>query len=464
MNPPIVRLFVLVVVLFAILVAYTSRWTVFEAQALRDHELNRRALLQEERIERGVVRAADGTVIAESEPLEGGRFRRTYPTDSLFSQPVGYAFTELSRTGLERSYNDQLTGREDEITSVFNQLLGQDRVGKELRTHLDPDGQQAAFAALGDRRGAVVVLGVDTGAVHVMASNPSYDPNDLDRGNRFRRLNRDEGTPLLNRTTQSGYPPGSAMKVVTAAAALDSGRFSPTSTVDGSNGRVISGVPLNNFGGQDFGQVDLTTALTQSVNTAWAGVAETLGRGTLEEYMGRFGFDEDPPLDYPDGQMIPSGVPAGQPFDVGRVGIGQGNLLVTPLQMATVSQTIGNGGVRLEPRLFERVVDSEGRVDEQFDPERAERVMSRETATSLADMMRNVVSEGTGTAAALAGVDVAGKTGTAEIDIPRRINHAWFICFTDEYAVAVVLERLTAGAGGTDAAPVARQVLEAMGG
>jgi len=254
---------------------------------------------------------------------------------------------------------------------------------------------------------------------------------------------------------------GEGFKV--AMSALDSGRYQPTSMVDGSSPKEISGVPLNNFGNEDFGSLDLTTALTRSVNTVWAEVAEKLGRDTLTEYMERFGFTKDPPLDYPDEQMVPSGVRRGRPFDVGRVGIGQGELLATPMQMAMVAQAVGNGGERMVPQLVDRVIDADGRVDEDFDPEVAGRVMSRRAAGQLEEMMKNVVREGTGTAAALEGVEVAGKTGTAEIDIARNINDPWFIGFTDRYAVAVVVERVQGGQGGIVAAPVAKRVLEALG-
>jgi peptidoglycan glycosyltransferase len=233
---------------------------------------------------------------------------------------------------------------------------------------------------------------------------------------------------------------------------------------------VISGTPLNNFGGEDFGEIDLTTALTNSVNTAWASVAETLGKDTMAEYMRKFGFYEDPPMDYPDEQMVPSGEygprgrllsPTSNQIDVGRMGIGQDKLLVTPLQMATVAQTIANGGVRMEPRLVEKVVDPDGRTIDEPLPEEAERVMSEESANQLSDMMRNVVEQGTGTAAQLEGVDVRGKTGTAEVG--DGTDDLWFIGFTDRYAVAAMLERQTGGTGGGDAAPIAAEVLKALG-
>jgi peptidoglycan glycosyltransferase len=260
------------------------------------------------------------------------------------------------------------------------------------------------------------------------------------------------------------------MKTVTAAAALDSGRYRPDSRVNGENGKVISGTPLDNFGGEDFGDVDLTTALTNSVNTVWATVGEELGKGTMADYMARFGFYDDPPLDYPDEQMVPSGEygprgrllsPDSGQIDVGRMAIGQDKLLVTPLQMATVAQTIGNGGMRMEPRLVEKVLDPDGRTIDEPLPEEAERVMSEDTAAQLGAMMRNVVEQGTGQAARLEGVDVSGKTGTAELG--DGTDDLWFIGFTDELAVAAMLERQTGGTGGGCAAPIAAAVLKALG-
>ena len=460
MNAPIVRLFVLVLILFGVLIAFTSRWTVFEAQALRENPNNRRVLFEEERIKRGIIRAADGEILAANRSLPGDRYARRYPAGELFAHPVGFTSLDRGRLGIEDYYNDPLTGRRTDPIGALERLLGPRDVGDDLRTTLSPEGQQAAYAGLAGRNGAVVALDVETGAVRVLAATPSYDPSDPANAETF------------NRATQGRFPPGSTFKTVTAAAALDSGRYEPGSQVSGENGKVISGTPLNNFGDEDFGQIDLTAALTNSVNTVWAEVAEKLGKETMGEYMAKFGFYEDPPMDYPDEQMVPSGEygpngrllsPTAGSIDVGRMGIGQDKLLVTPLQMATVAQTIANGGVRMEPRLVEKVVDPDGRTIDEPLPEEAERVMSEESAAQLGDMMRNVVREGTGTAAALEGVEVAGKTGTAEIDIDAGINTLWFIGFTDKVAVAAVVERQQGGFGGTVAAPIAKQVLEALG-
>jgi penicillin-binding protein A len=471
-NPPIVRLFGLVIVLFALLVVFTSRWSVFEASALRDNASNRRELLQEAMIRRGLIRAGDGATLARSVPAGGKTFSRTYPTGELFAHAVGYSYTNLGRAGLERYYNDPLTGRRSELISALDSVLGPQRDGDDLRTTLDPKAQEAAYKGLGGRKGAAVALDVKTGAVLVMASNPSYDPNRLDEGDRLRRLNLDNvNSPLFNRATQIGYPPGSTFKVVTAATALDAGRYTPGSVVNGDSPKSISGVELNNFDNQSFGTIDLTTALTNSVNTVWAQVGVDLGRGTLTEYMERFGFYSKPDLDYPPDQVDASGAyrrgrlvrPTSSSVDLGRLAIGQSTLLVTPLQMASVAQTIANGGVRMKPHLGDRIVDREGRTVERIEPDRAQRVVSAKTARELTVMMKNVVREGTGTAAALEGVEVAGKTGTAEIDIQRGINDPWFIGFSGRHAVAVVVERVQGGQGGTVAAPIAKQILQSLG-
>ena len=203
----------------------------------------------------------------------------------------------------------------------------------------------------------------------------------------------------------------------------------------------------------------------------WAEVGEKLGKKTMAEYMTRYGFYKQPPIDLPSDQLLASGErgpngkllrPRSPRIDVGRMAIGQDKLLVTPLQMATVAATIANGGVRMKPHITQKIVDPDGRTQDEIEPERAERVMKVDTARALTGMMKQVVKEGTGTAAALEGVELAGKTGTAEIDIQRKINDPWFIGFTNDFAIAVVLERVQGGTGGVDAAPIAKQVLEAL--
>ncbi len=472
MNKPIVGLFGLVIVLFALLVAFTSRWTVFEAEALRDNELNRRELLQEQKVHRGPIRARDGTVIAKSVEGKGKTFSRRYPLGELFGHPVGYSYIDIGRYELEQERNDELTGQRDDIGSIIDQLSGDRRKGDEVRTTLDPDAQRVAFNALGANRGAVVALEPATGRIRVMASNPTFDPNRLRNARSLRALGNGSA---LNRGTLGQYPPGSTFKVVSAVAAIDSGRYTKDSQVDGRSPKTISGAPLSNFGNQDYGVIPLTTALTKSVNTVWAEVGVKLGGETMQRYMERFGFYDKVEVDLPSDERGASGVRvAGRRrfvpmtsrlVDVGRVAIGQGGLLATPLQMAMVAAAVANDGVLMKPTLTDRVVDRDGRTVERREPEELREVMRPETARQVGDMMASVVREGTGTAAALEGIPIAGKTGTAEIDVQRNVNQPWFIGFAPrddpKIAVAVTVERST-GQGGTVAAPIAKQVLQEL--
>jgi peptidoglycan glycosyltransferase len=474
-NAQIIKLFGFIVVLYALLFAFTSYWSIFDAENLEANTANKRPLLEEERIDRGEILAHDEeTVIAKSNPRGEGDSRifiREYPEADLYGNPIGYSFVQRGRVGTELEHNDELVGEKTEFLSILDELQGRAQEGSTLVSSLDPDAQEVALDGLGGQKGSVVAMVPSTGEIRAMVSVPTYDPNDIP-GN-FAELNRDRNAPLFNRATQAGYQPGSTMKVVTAAAALDSGEFNVDDTVSGQSPKEISGVPLANAGGESFGDIPLTEALTNSVNTVWAEVGEDLGTDTMYEYMDRFGFNEQPPLDYPDFQLAVSGEfgpdgallgPGSDQIDVGRMAIGQDKLNVTPLQMTMVASAVANGGVLMEPRLWSKVIDPDGR-EEDLEPERQSRVMSEETASTLTEMMTDVVNEGTGTAAALSGIDVAGKTGTAEIDIDAGINQAWFIGFAPaddpQIAVAATVER-TSGFGGTEAAPIAKSVMETL--
>jgi peptidoglycan glycosyltransferase len=479
MNGPIARLFGLVVVLFALLIAYTSRWTVFEATALRSNPKNARGLLEQERIARGSIRAADGTLLARSTRRADGTYVRSYPTGGLFAQAIGYAYTTPGRAALEASRNDELTGQIDttQLNSIIDQLSGRKRVGDEVYTTLDPKAQRVAVQALGGQKGAVIALDPRNGAIKVFAALPGYDPNLEATAAGRRQLAADPSSSVFDRVTQAGYLPGSTFKVVTAIAAIDSGRYTPQSTVDGSSPKTISGVPLMNDANESFGPVDLTTALTKSINTVWAQVAVAVGKSTMAKYMSRLGFGKRPPIDLPADERQPSGEyqnaggahrlldPRSDLVDVGRMGIGQDKLNVTPLQMAMVAAAVANHGTLMTPHLTDRVVDRDGRVVERIGATPYSQVMKPQTADAIGQMMAHVVEEGTGTAAALQGIQVAGKTGTAEIGNSKTINQVWFIAFAPlvnpTVAIAVTVER-SPGQGGTVAAPIAKQVLQTL--
>lgn len=475
MNRPIVRLYGLVVVLFAVLIGFTSRWTIFQAASLRNNTLNKRAQLEQQRIERGRIVAANGVTLARSVRGSEGAYTRVYPTGQLFASAIGYSFVNPGQTALERYRNNVLSGSStSELQAILNQLQGQRKQGDEVQTTLIPSAQRVAMAALAGYSGAVVALDPRTGAVTVMASSPSYNPNAIRSEAAHARLAGDSrNAPLVNRTVQFGYPPGSTFKIVTATAAIDTGQFTPESTVSGRNDVVVSGVPLQNDEGHSYGPLTLTQALAHSVNTVWAQVAVKLGKGTMARYMRRFGFGRKPLLDYPAQEMSASGEyyngrlisPLSPRVDVGRMGIGQDKLQVVPLQMAEVAAAVANGGRLMVPHMTARIVDPDGRVVEGIAPRVQSVVMKPSTAAAVRGMMEAVVNEGTGTSAQIPGVQVAGKTGTAETQVGSALNNVWFIAFAPakdpRVAVAVTLKGVP-GQGAAFAAPVAKKVMEAL--
>lgn len=461
--------------MFALLVANTARWSVIEAESLKQSSLNKIPMLREMRDPRGPILTRGGTTIARSVRRGGGDgaiYERRYRQGTLFGHPVGYSYVRRDVVGLERFYDDELVGRREEFVSVLDSLLGRRREAQTMITALDAQAQRVAGEALSGRAGAVVVIEPRTGKVPVYVSVPGYDPSAARTEAGYRALLDAAGEPrLVDRVAQSAYQPGSTFKIVTAAAALDSGAYTPDSVVNGDSPKVFSGTPLANSGGRDWDDISLTTALTNSVNTVWAQVGEKVGSKTMIEYMKRFGFYDKPPIDLPRGEVVASGLrehgdllPADTPIDVGRVAIGQERLAVTPLQMATVAATVANGGERVAPHIADEFRDKYGRMKKRIATDRVERVMTRATAAQLNAMMQNVVKEGTGTAAALSGINVAGKTGTAEVK-GGAANQAWFIGFAPadrpRYAIAVTVQETT-GQGGTVAAPIARNVLQSL--
>jgi peptidoglycan glycosyltransferase len=471
-NRPIARLFVVVCLLFALLIGFTSRWTVFDAASLRANPLNRRPLLEAQLIRRGAIIADDGTILARSYKGAGGIYQRTYPQAGLFAHAVGYAFTTYGTAATEAYRNDALTGKLDstQLNTIVDQLSGTRPSGDDVVTTLDPNAQRIALAQLAGRPGAVVALDPRSGSVKVFASTPGYNPNAIP-GN-YSQLRRAPGSPLFDRVTQAGYPPGSTFKVVTAIAAIDSGQYTPDSLVNGDSPKIISGTPLRNDGDVSWGDITLTDALTHSVNTVWAQVAVALGKPTMARYMNRLGFNAIPPIDLPPDERAASGEywngrlisPLSPIVDVGRMGIGQDKLAVTPLQMAMVAAAVGNGGRLMAPHITDRVVDRDGRTVLSVGPSQVSQVMKPQTAGEVGTMMSHVVQEGTGTAAELSGIQVAGKTGTAQTP-QQGLSQVWFIAFAPivnpRVAIAVTVERST-GEGGTVAAPIAKQVMQEL--
>lgn len=471
MNTAIRRLFLVTVVLFAALLAVLAYWQVIMAKSLADNPQNTRKVFAQMRIDRGLILASDRSELARNRQ-EGDLYYRFYPPGDLAPHLVGYSDPTYGQAGLEHSQNSYLTGTADEVelATFLDTLLGREKRGADLKLTLNPKVQRTALSELQElgKRGAVVVLDVQTGAVLAMVSNPTYDPNQLVPN--WAQLNADPDAPLLNRATQGLYTPGSAFKLVTTAAALESGTFNPNSRFQDEEGSIeIYGNTIRNWRDTPFGEHSFKEAFSQSINTTFAQVGDQLGEDRLVEYMQKFGFYEKPPLELPPGEISASGryedgklasPKAGlDRVAVAWLAIGQENLQVTPLEMALVAQAIGNGGRMMKPYAVDSVTDQNGTIVKQARPGEWKNPVSPETAMQMKEMMVRVVNEGTGRRAQTPKVQIAGKTGTAEVT--GRGPNAWFVGFAPadnpRVAIAVVVE--DSDIGGGISGPVARETI-----
>jgi len=489
MNRQITKLAVASLILLSALIVATTYWQTWASAGLAEKQDNAIQRVAQFRIKRGVIRAADGTLLATNVRRKvGGQtlYYRRYPTRGLFAHLVGYSTQVRARAGLEQSENAYLTSSNANLGTILNKTLdkikGVTITGNDLILSVRPRIQRLAMSQLAGKCGAAVVMNPKTGKVYALASQPTYDPNLVE--NHFNLIKAPgapchPAAPLLNRTTAGLFTPGSTFKVVTATAALNAHKFTPESTFYDPGYCVEYGKQVSNAASPDgpvesFGHPTLAQGLQHSINSVFCNVGKAIGAGLILDYMKKFGFYKDPPLETPANERAPSGLyhggrlffpphPSTQ-VDPGRLAFGQETLAVTPLQMAMVASTVANRGVAMNPQVLDRVVDSGGKTIVRVHPKELRRVMSRQTADEITSMMVDAVRDGTGGAAAIPGISVAGKTGTAETG-NSGINTTWFICFAPaenpKVAVAVTLENQT-GFGGTTAAPIAKQLMQAV--
>jgi penicillin-binding protein A len=488
-NRQIGRLALVGLALIAALIVATTYWQTWAAAGLADRQDNEIQRVAQFSIKRGLIRAADGTILATNRKKKvAGQtlYFRRYPQRGLFAHIVGYSTQSRSRAGLEASENDYLTGANANLDTVLkttlDRLRGATIKGNDVWLTLRPAAQRVAMEQLAGNCGSAVALDARTGAVLVMASRPTYDPNLVERN--FGAISHIQSNcrpaaPLLNRATDGLFTPGSSFKVVTAAAALDSKRYSIDSRFVDRGFCTEYGKPVYNFsdmgGPERFGSVDFLQALEHSINAVFCEIGKTIGAGRILDKAKQFGFYSDPPLETPSNERTPSGLydhgrlyfPDKPQFQVdpGRLAFGQERMLATPLQMAMVAQAVANRGTVMRPYVVGRVTSPGGGIVTRTHPHKYKQAMSVATAADLTRMMEAVVTGGTGTAAQIPGIPVAGKTGTAEAGGQVNPNTTWFIAFAPadhpRVAVAVVLENQT-GAGGTTAAPIAKAIMQAL--
>jgi len=492
-NKQLRHVSVFALVLLAVLIGSTTYWQMWAKADLAARKDNSIKLIERLTVDRGKIIAADGTVLATSRKSRKHGltiYTRHYPQNDLAPQLIGYATNVGTTTGLEQTLDDYLTGANTNLTNTFTQELdklgGQTVHGDDVVLTLRPDIQRLAQQQLGTRCGAVVVLDTKTGAVVAMASSPTYNANLMLQRTGFNKVRKIQGTcgdasALQNNATLGLYPPGSTFKMVTAAAALDSGAYTPSSPFSDPGYCIEYGQRVSNAGNPDqngpeaFGNVSLAQGFEHSINSVFCNVGKHIGGLKILDYAKRFGFYSPPPLETPPDTINASGLykngklwspTSNSQIDSGRLAFGQYNMLATPLQMALVGAAIANKGVVPKPYLVQKVVAADGSTVTKTAPQTLGEAIKPQTAAKLNQMMQLVVQGGTAASVGFPpSLRVAGKTGTAELGLGS-VYDAWFVAFAPadnpRYVVAAVVAKQPNGFGASISAPIAKAILEKL--
>lgn len=481
MNRELKRISALVLLMFTALFVASSIIQVFQADNLNADSRNQRARADQYSIQRGQILTADGKPIATS-PKSGDtyHFDRKYTDGKLYASVTGYYNPIGAPTGIEGAMNAQLSGTSSDqvLARLQNIVTGQDPKGASVQLTIQPKVQRAAYDALGNQRGAVVAIDPKTGKVLALVSKPSFDPNAIANHSSgvsaYAALSAKAVNPLVNRAIAGGLnPPGSTFKLITSSAALESGKYTPSSKFPSPTSYQLPGTStvIHNADGEFCGAektASIATALSLSCNIPFAQLGMKLGDAALRTQAQKFGFGQ--PLSIPL-KVTPSTYPAA-PLDsaqTAQTAFGQYEDRATPMQMAMVAAAIGNGGVEMKPNLVEKVVSPSLEITQPFTPQELGRPVSDKTASQVKAMMVSSVNSGAARNATIQGVDVAGKTGTAQNGANQPYT-LWFTGFAPasnpKVAVAVVVENGgglgQSGVGNVVAAPIARQVMEAV--
>lgn len=482
MNRPLRRVAAACGLLMVLLLLNLNFIQVIKADEYRDDPKNVRVLYEQYSRERGAILVASDPIAFSKETGDKLKYLRVYADGKLYAFATGYYSHIYGRSGVERSEDSILSGDDDRlfVRRIVDLLTKESTQGGAVKLTLNPAAQEAAYKGLAGRRGAVVALEPSTGRILAMVSSPSYDPNELashdnnEVTSAWRRYTDNDQMPLLNRALSQTYPPGSTFKLVTAAAALSSGRYTPTGEVPGP-ARLdlpLTNVDLPNYfdgtctpGSQ---KTTIKRALEKSCNTTFGAIGMDLGGEALQKQAEAFGFGDRYEVPLPVvASIFPSDLNAPQ---TAQSAIGQFDVRATPLQMAMVVAAIANQGVLMKPYLVDEVRAPDLDVLDRTDPEEIGRAIRPQVAADLTAIMVSVVDNGTATNARIGGVKVAGKTGTAQVGEGKN-PHAWFVCFAPaddpKVAIAVVLEnggseRQIEVGGNLLAAPIARAVMEAI--
>ncbi len=490
MNKPIRTISIFCLLLFVALLVNATWLQYWKSDAYNNDPRNRRVIEAAFARDRGAILVGQEPVAESEQSDDKYDFQRTYPEPFKYAHATGY-FSFYDQTGVERSQNAVLSGDDDLlfVNKLVDLLSNKSGKGGNVQLTLDPDAQTAAYDALTqlqDSTGAPVQASVlaiqpSTGRILAMASLPSFDPNKL-ASHDFAQVKKDydalqaaPSEPLLNRGIQLTLPPGSTFKLVTASAAIESGKYTVDSEVPGGPTYQLpqttgSTGEIDNEG-RDCGtdKIPFSQAMENSCNTTFAQLGVELGADTLREQAELYGFNKHY-LDDIGPQAISTFPKDANEPQAGQSAIGQYEVRATPLQMAMVAAGIANQGVVMKPYIVDSIQSPELETLKQTEPEELDRATSAETAAQVTQLMVDTVNDGTAAPGAIPGVQVAGKTGTAQSGIPSVPPYAWFVSFAPaqdpEVAVAVVIQKADINrgeiAGGTYGGPIAKAVMEAV--
>ena len=483
MNKPIRVVSVFCLVLFMALLVNVTYLMYVRADTLSDDPRNRRIITATFSRERGAILVGKDAVARSVPSDDKYKFQRVYPQPMKYAPITGY-FSWYGQTGVESSQNSVLAGDDSRlfVTRLVDMLSNSDPKGGNVQLAANAAAQDAAWEGLqalpGDAQGAVVALEPTTGRVLAMASTPTFDPNKLashDFGavaDLSKELNADPREPLINRAIGTTLPPGSTFKLVTAAAAIESGNYDADSQVPGGYRFKLpqSTTTVGNYDGGNCGgrRITLTQALQVSCNVTFMSLANELGVDAMADQAEAFGFN-DTSLEDLGGQaesLYPRDL---DPPQTALSGIGQSSVTATPLQMAMVAAAIANDGDVMRPYVVDEVRAANLSVLDRTDPQSISKAISSTTAEELTTMMVATVDSGTATPAQIPGVQVAGKTGTAQSTADRP-PYAWFVSFAPadnpQVAVAVLVQSSDTSrseiGGGRLGGPIAKAVMEAV--
>ena len=462
-NSRILHVFLVLNVLFLILALNMTYFELYGKESLMSNNYNRRLKAYEEGIVRGQILDRDGEVLAVTKEVDGVS-KRAYPYKKLYAHVIGYNNDRFGKTLLEAKYNDTLLGINalGLIGNTVSLIMGEEKTGNNLILTIDHDLQSLARELIGDRRGAIVAINPKTGEILAMVSTPDYNPNESALEENWADLSTNIHSPLLPRAVRGLYPPGSTFKVVTAVAALEEGL--DDFKVEDTGSIVIDGKTFSNAGNKVYGEIDMIGAMAYSSNVYFTKLSQVLDSKALIKAAENAGINSSLSFD-----LATSKSKMNREFDskteYAATAIGQGELLVTPLQMALICSGIANEGVIMKPYLVKSISDKNNVILTTTNSSKLYNFTDRITAEQVKEMMVEAVANGTGKKASIQDVVVAGKTGTAQNEKSSQgsgYDHAWFIGFAPasdpEIAIAVIIEN-QAEDGGQIAAPIARKVM-----